>query len=342
MWYCLRSNKAFGLVLMMEAPQIPDNEQQRLDTLSSLKVLDTGSEERFDRITRLARRLFDVPIALVSLVDENRQWFKSCYGLDTRETGRDISFCGHAILGDEPFIVEDASKDSRFWDNPLVVGDPNIRFYTGVPLVHEDGMKLGTLCIIDSRPRHLDSDALHDLIDLAKMAEMELSLTHHASMDDLTNISNRRGFMRLATKSVNHCQYGSIPYSLAYFDLNGFKAINDQHGHSAGDELLKQFANILKTSFRDSDVITRLGGDEFAVLMSGAAQTVAHIAVQRLEKAVEAFNQTSSLPYRLCFSFGVASSSVQKHLSLMQLLEEADKKMYQHKRERKAKLANQD
>ncbi len=322
----------------METPRIPENEQQRLNTLASLKVLDTPPEERFDRITRLARRLFDVPIALVSLVDENRQWFKSCYGLDAQESGRDVSFCGHAILGDEPFIVEDASRDSRFSDNPLVLGEPNIRFYTGVPLVHEDGMKLGTLCIIDSRPRQLDPDALRDLVDLAKMAEMELSLTHHASMDDLTNISNRRGFMRLASKSVNHCQYGSKPYSLAYFDLNGFKIINDQHGHSAGDALLKQFADILKTCFRDSDVITRLGGDEFAVLMAGAGHSVAHIAVQRLEKAVEAFNQASRLPYRLCFSFGVASSSEQNHQSLVQLLEEADKSMYQHKRERKAQL----
>ncbi|MDR9499513.1 MAG: PAS domain S-box protein, partial [Hydrogenovibrio sp.] len=153
----------------MLTPPFPDHEPQRLKALYSLKLLDTKPEERFDRITRLTKHMFDVPIALVSLVDEHRQWFKSRQGLDACETGRDISFCGHAILGQEIFEVVDASKDSRFEDNPLVTGPPDIRFYAGVPLVNQSGYAIGTLCIIDSVARRLTHDerlALRDLADL--------------------------------------------------------------------------------------------------------------------------------------------------------------------------------
>lgn len=205
----------------MQTPEKPDNEPQRIADLHSLNILDTAAEERFDRVTRIARRLFDVPIALVSLVDEDRQWFKSCFGLNASETPRDISFCGHAILGADTLIVEDASQDARFADNPLVTGEPHIRFYAGVPLMFEHSSCLGTLCIIDTKPRTLNEDERLDLIDLAKMAERELAATHSASIDDLTQISNRRGFMTLAKKSMTYCEVGDYPYSIAYLDLNG-------------------------------------------------------------------------------------------------------------------------
>ena len=124
----------------MLAPSLPEDEDQRIATLRALKILDTDPEERFDRITRLASRFFNVPIALVSLVDVNRQWFKSSYGLGISETSRDISFCGHTILNTEILAVEDATKDERFVNNPLVSGDPDIRFYAGKPLaVDGDG-----------------------------------------------------------------------------------------------------------------------------------------------------------------------------------------------------------
>lgn len=158
----------------MEIPAIPDDEQQRLQALHDLQLLDTPAEERFDRLTRLTRQVFAVPIALVSLVDEQRQWFKSSQGLDACETGRDISFCGHAILGQEIFEVCDASKDPRFADNPLVTGAPHIRFYAGAPLITGDGYGLGTLCIIDSQPRQLDADERRALRDLADIVVSEM------------------------------------------------------------------------------------------------------------------------------------------------------------------------
>ena len=157
----------------MKTPDSPANEAERLSALEATELLDTAPEERFDRITRLAARMFDVPIALVSLVDRDRQWFKSCFGLGVRETGRDISFCGHAILGKETFVVEDALGDDRFADNPLVTGDPHIRFYAGALLRDRSGYHIGTLCIIDKKPRCLEPDARQNLRDLADIIERE-------------------------------------------------------------------------------------------------------------------------------------------------------------------------
>jgi GAF domain-containing protein len=134
----------------MQTPARPANEEQRLASLQRMQLLDTPDEEAFDRITRIAQHLFAVPIALVSLVDLNRQWFKSCVGLPVRETPRDVSFCGHAILGNDLFIIENAPADERFADNPLVTGGPNIRFYAGRPLRNAEGYNIGTLCITSS------------------------------------------------------------------------------------------------------------------------------------------------------------------------------------------------
>ncbi len=153
----------------------PSNEVQRLEELCSLGVLDTPAEERFDRITRTAQTMFAVPIALISLIDKNRQWFKSKQGLATEQTPRNISFCGHAILGDGAFVIENADIDPRFMDNPLVTAAPFVKFYAGVPLLGPKGNKLGTLCIIDNVPRHIDSGAIAALGDLAKWAEAELA-----------------------------------------------------------------------------------------------------------------------------------------------------------------------
>ncbi len=158
----------------MLEPAIPEDEEKRLATLRGLNILDTPPEERFDRLTRLAQRIFDVPIAVITLIDSNRQWFKSCQGLDATETPRRISFCGHAIHNDEIFVISDATLDSRFADNPLVAGAPHIRFYAGQPLKTSNGSRLGTLCIIDKNPRHPSRAELGILLDLAALVENEL------------------------------------------------------------------------------------------------------------------------------------------------------------------------
>lgn len=158
---------------MLQAP-IPDNDKERLAALRELLILDTPPEERFDKIVAFAANEFEVPIALVSLIDENRQWFKARHGLEPCETGRDISFCGHAIHHASHFIIEDAAQDARFADNPLVTGEPHIRFYAGAPLALPNGHTVGTLCLIDREPRTLDEIAQGILATLRDLVVEEL------------------------------------------------------------------------------------------------------------------------------------------------------------------------
>lgn len=152
----------------MLKPPIPSNEQERLRELKKFEVLDTLPEDIFDEITRLAARICGTKIALVSLVDAKRQWFKSRYGLEATETPREVSFCGHAILQDEVFLVEDSALDPRFSDNPLVVGTPSVKFYAGVPLKTPSGFCIGTLCVIDSEKKSLTDKQTHVLRMLAR------------------------------------------------------------------------------------------------------------------------------------------------------------------------------
>ncbi len=156
---------------------LPSNEVPRLAALRGLQILDTPPEERFDRITRLAAAHFDVPFALISLVDENRQWFKSTCGIEASESPRDESFCAHAVLSRQPLIVPDALLDARFAENPIVTDMPRVRFYAGYPLIVADGHCIGTLCILDTRPRDLNEQELARLGDLAELARAELERT---------------------------------------------------------------------------------------------------------------------------------------------------------------------
>lgn len=320
----------------MKPPRKPQDEARRLQSLRALNVLDTPAEERFDRLTRVAKRAFGVPIALVSLVDQDRQWFKSCQGLDASETARDISFCGHAILGDHVFVVADAACDPRFHDNPLVVGGPRIRFYAGCPLSAPDGSKLGTLCIIDTEPREFDQTDCELLSDIAHMAERELAAVSLATTDELTGLSNRRGFEALAQIALEQCRRNARPASMLFFDLNKFKAINDSFGHAAGDQALCDFAHLLKTVFRGSDVIGRIAGDEFAVVLSGTQHDKLDEALGRFSEVVEQHNARAGRQYELTFSVGAAGYDPQDAACVAELVAAADAVMYQQKHARSA------
>lgn len=160
---------------MLNAPT-PVDETERLADVRALNLLDTPPEERFDRIVKLAASIFDVPIAYIALIDADRQWFKSRCGVAADQTDRSISFCGHAIMGKDPLIVPDASKDDRFADNPLVVGDPYVRFYAGCPLAGPGGHNVATLCIADHMPRELSIGQVRQLRQLATLAEHELGM----------------------------------------------------------------------------------------------------------------------------------------------------------------------
>ncbi len=318
---------------MRHAPR-PQDEARRLRALRRLDILDTEPEERFDRFTRLARRLFGVPIALVSLVDENRQWFKSRDGLDATETPRDVSFCGHAICAEGPLVVHDALSDPDFADNPLVTEAPHVRFYAGQPLV-VDGQSMGTLCIIDHVPRELGPDDLDALADLAAMVEAELGALAMATIDELTGLSNRRGFRMIADKALAVCKNVGRSATLLYLDLDGFKEINDHFGHAEGDRALIEIADLLREGFRDSDVVARIGGDEFCILLSATADSPGVEAVlERLAGKVAARNAQASSRYALAYSVGHVTFEPERHDSVDALLSDADRLMYAQKRRR--------
>jgi len=159
----------------LKAP-LTEREQERLDALRDYRILDTPPEQAFDDLTAVAAYVCDVPIALVSLVDTDRQWFKSTFGLEATETSRDVSFCAHAILQDDILVVQDTHLDARFAANPLVTSEPNIRFYAGVPLLSPEALPLGTLCVIDHEPRELNAAQILALEGIARQVVTQLEL----------------------------------------------------------------------------------------------------------------------------------------------------------------------
>lgn len=308
-------------------------EQQRLHKLHALNILDTPAENRYDRITRLARRLFKVPISLVSFIDEDRQWFKSKCGLDVNQTLRQHAFCNHTIEHDEPFIVSDATQDPLFVNNPLVTGMPFIRFYAGFPLKAPTGERLGSLCIIDDKPRFFSDQDRALLIELGNMVEEEIATNQLLAEDHLTGLLNRRGFESRAEPFLQLCLSQQLSASLIYFDLNNFKAINDSQGHQAGDAALQEFATLLTDTFRDSDLLSRVGGDEFVVLMINQTTSDIRQVMDRLKSAIKRYNDSVGEDIKLSFSYGFAIAETPQDFELQQLYMLADEAMYQSKRQ---------
>lgn len=319
----------------MKKPLLPRNEAVRLATLASLNILDTGPEERFDRYTRLATKLFKVPIALVTLVDQDRQWFKSSQGFEMSEMPRDISFCGHAILDDEPLIINDAKTDNRFADNPLVTQAPNIRFYAGQAIKAPDGSKIGTLCVIDRKPKKITDEDVRALTDLAQLVENEFRATDKTTTDPLTGLTNRCGFLDIARHVLTVCERTGVPATLLYFDLDNLRSINDTQGRAQGDRAIFEFAKILLENFRISDIIARLGADEFCVLLTGADKVTTMVPLNRLYSTLEQFSLGDSAPFELDVSYGMVKYDRSLHHTVTDLLAEADTLLYVHKKMRK-------
>ena len=214
----------------MRTAPLPDNENDRLERLRLYRILDTPPEDAFDRIVRIVAETIDVPIALVSLVDSERQWFKAKQGLEADETSRDVAFCAHAILGDGLFVVEDATTDVRFADNPLVASDPSIRFYAGAPLTTPDGLNLGTLCAIDRKPRTLSDQQMQLLSDLSNIVidQLELRVALRSAMNKVADEVEQRTLKDEFVSVVSHelrTPLTSIRGSLGLLDGGAIKGI---------------------------------------------------------------------------------------------------------------------
>ncbi len=308
--------------------KIPNNETERLQALRSLHIMDTQSEERFDRITRVIQNLFNVPIASVSFIDQEREWYKSKYGLELTETPREISFGAHVILQEDIMIVKDALSDVRFKDNPLVHGELDIRYYLGCPLKIKEQFNVGTLCLMDHKSQRFSDVDLEIIKELAATIETEFEEQHRSTVDDLTEISNREGFILVGKQIIKRCNEFDKNVLLIYFDLSRLKAINEHYGHDEGNNILKIFSQQLLRNFRHTDAVARLGGDKFCVLCSGMYEKHFPDVVKRFQNKLASIQTNCPIE----FTAGTVEYKRWRHHSIDALIEETYEKIYEDKR----------
>jgi diguanylate cyclase (GGDEF)-like protein len=297
-----REKREVEAKIMIAAP-VPRDETARLAALHTSGLLGTPDDYPLDCLTNLGAQLFGVPICTVSLVDADRQWFKSCVGLGVTHTSRDISFCGHVIANGLFLIVEDTLRDVRFADNPLTADGHRIRFYAGYPIRGETGEVLGTLCLMDVKPRAFPARKVRLLRELTVLVQVvlanrrtslaqtalvsKLEVARRESMlDPLLRIWNRRGITAILEQQPAHPAEHPIPLSVMMIDIDHFKRINDSHGHLMGDKVLKAVARELRSRLRSADDIGRFGGEEFLVVLPNTAAADAESLARRMSDAV--------------------------------------------------------
>lgn len=308
------------------------HEEKRLAALRAYDILDTPPEESFDRITRVAMSALQMPVVMVSLIDEDRQWFKSRQGVEATEMPRELSFCTHAIEQDEPFIIRDALKDKRFLDNPVVAGDANVRFYVGIPLKTPDGYNIGTLCAVDTKPRDLSGTELNLLRDLAKLVVDELELRQIATTDSLTGAHTRRSFLVEAKRAMDRARRHKGTASFIALDVDHFKSVNDTHGHASGDTVLQNLAAICKSCLRTIDLFGRLGGEEFMIVLPETDRPGAMEVAERLRKTIaDTPISDGNKKIAVTASFGVSTFSGGDE-SPKELIKRADEALYAAKK----------
>ncbi len=334
----------------MISPPVPDNEEQRLDSLRKLNLLDTPIEERFERITRMLKRSLGVKITTFVLLDEDRQWFKSSQGLQDVQTPRRDSFCAHMLsMDDDKLLVRDARNDPRFADNPLVTGNPGIAFYVGCPVRGPDGQKIGALCAIDTSPRDVNEEELQSLKDFASMVETELKAeqltttqkslvaeldaAHRiALIDSMTRIWNRAGILELMKREIAEAARRQNSLGVVMCDIDFFKKVNDTHGHAVGDEVIKEVAKRLLEALRTEDAIGRVGGEEFLIVLPSCPGDKLYATVERIRaKVVERPIATAAGDLPVTMSFGAFSTLPERNADAAPMMKHADDALYKAK-----------
>lgn len=326
----------------MPAAPLPDNESERLRVLESYGIMGTQADPVFEHLIKLAAEICNTPMAMISLIDRNRQWFYARYGIDIEETDRVHALCAHSIL--EPGLTEvrDAREDSRFADSPLVTQFPCIRFYAAQPIKSAEGFCIGTVCVAGKEPSGLFdfqraslkllAEVVSQLLESRKgMLESKRRLTHLATHDSLTMLPNRALGLDRLKRAIARAHRYHTKAALLFIDLDKFKQVNDDYGHVGGDELLVEVAKRLLADTRETDSVARWGGDEFLVVLSD------------IEDAEKAESKRRSLKTRLDESYKVRGETVYISASIGlalypahgedegALLTHADAEMYQAK-----------
>lgn len=343
----------------MKAP-LPENEFQRVRTLRSFQILDTPPEPSYDDITKLASYVCETPVALISLVDRERLWFKSRIGMPFTEASREMAFCTHAILQPDLFMVSDTQQDERFADSPLVTGEAKVRFYAAAPLITAGGEALGTICVIDQVPRTLNARQQELLRALARQVMVQLELHRHIKeqeqqarlmeeyqkslketnarleeailTDDVTGFRNTRFLHEYLTTFLAPGHGRSRTISLVFFDMDDFKRAVDAHGHQMGSRMLREVARTVNRLLGPEDHIVRYGGDEFIVLLPGQGKKESYPLVVRMKNAIHEtpFLREEQFDVHLTASFGLAACP-DDATDLNQLLAVADQYLFRSK-----------
>lgn len=286
----------------MQQPEPHPQESRRQKALRAMNVLDTPIEERFERITRSARQLLRMPIAAISLVDAARQWFKSVQGLELCETSREDSFCGHAVLTDSLFVVPDARKDPRFADNPLVTGDPWIRFYAGCPITAANGLPVGTLCVVDRKPRRFGAKKEALLRALARTAECKLRSRmpgaaqrelvealpqgRHNALDTLTRLWGRAAILDILEREFEHARRSGTGIGTIIVNVDGRDRIDGSLGFEATDTVVRKTARRLLKTVRPNDALGRFGAGEFLGVIATSDRAELAAIAQRMRARI--------------------------------------------------------
>ena len=314
----------------------------KLANIHTLDLFYTPLEERFERITRLARRALQVPVTAITLLNDEKQWFKSVVGWVVSELPRDTSFCKFTVQANQVLVISDTLEDPRTATSPLVLSAPRFRAYAGFPLHDEHGTVAGTFCVFDLKPREFSAADQQSIMDLAAMTQREV-LSHHLSeahtalttklsvarreamMDPLTRLWNRRGASVLLKSALDTADQRGTPLSLALLDLDNFKRINDTYGHQVGDEVLRKLGGRLISAVRGEDAICRIGGDEFLILMTDTDAAAAGRTAERVRRMVT----DTAIPTRegmlpMSVSVGCTVRMPRESLAVEALLERAD------------------
>jgi diguanylate cyclase (GGDEF)-like protein len=333
---------------LLERP-FANTETLRLADIHSLAIFYTPLDARFDRLTRLAQKALDVPVAAIALCHQGKLWFKSMQGWNIHELEISGSFCTRTLAQGEPVIIEDTRLDAQFRQHPLVQGAPHFRFYAGLPIRDQNGIVVGTLAVYDRRPRQLSAAEVQALRDLGELTQREfltaelcdaqaqiiskLDLARrNAMIDPLTRIWNRGAAEKLLVVAMEQAEQEDSGLAVCMLDVDRFKEINDGSGHQTGDQVLRKVAASLVSNVRDGDAVCRYGGDEFLVILQRISQEEAEWITRRIRERLAEFPfRTRSSQLVVSISAGMAWRAPGRHMSAERLVELADQALYRAK-----------